>query len=122
MNNLYRKNMVDIISYNDLIPISQLKVDTLLADTFQIIDVRQPGVANFKEKLSLEGWVKDSVYVNLTRWVKDFHLFYGLVVNKHFELEISKKISTKFFDIPRVSCMVDSYLTIIKLVTKLESF
>ncbi|UZO03689.1 uncharacterized protein OCT59_024092 [Rhizophagus irregularis] len=122
MNNLYQNNMVDIISYNDLIPISQLKVNT---NTFQIVDERQPGIANFKKKLSLEDWVKDSVYVNLTRWVKDFRLLYGLVVSKHFELEISKKIPIKFIDIPRVSRVASSdksYLTIIKPSTKLESF
>ncbi|PKY45422.1 kinase-like protein [Rhizophagus irregularis] len=125
MNNLYQKNMVDVISYSDLIPISQLKVNKLLVNAFQIVDERQPGVANFKEKLSLEDWVKDSVYVNLIRWVKDFHLLHGLVINKHFELEISKKIPIKFIDIPRVN-RVDSsdksFLTIIKPATKLESF
>ncbi|CAB5377687.1 unnamed protein product [Rhizophagus irregularis] len=125
MNNLYQKNMVDVISYSDLIPISQLKVNKLLVNAFQIVDERQPGVANFKEKLSLEDWVKDSVYVNLIRWVKDFHLLYGLVINKHFELEISKKIPIKFIDIPcvnRVDSIDKSFLTIIKPATKLESF
>src|SRR6266542_2669836 len=36
MNNLYQKNISDsIISYNDLIPISELRSKTLLSDNFQ---------------------------------------------------------------------------------------
>ncbi|PKK60603.1 hypothetical protein RhiirC2_793088, partial [Rhizophagus irregularis] len=51
MNNLYQNDTVEIISYNNLVPISQLKFDKI-----SLVDEIQPGVANFKEKLTLENW------------------------------------------------------------------
>ena len=57
LKNLYHNNMADIISYNNLIPISQLKFGTSsLEDTFH---KKQPEVANFREKLSLKEWIRD---------------------------------------------------------------
>ncbi|CAB5215438.1 unnamed protein product [Rhizophagus irregularis] len=65
MNNLYQKNMASIISYKNLVPISELRFGT--SASLSSSDDKQPGVASFKEKLSLEEWVKDSIYVNLIR-------------------------------------------------------
>ncbi|CAG8495288.1 212_t:CDS:2, partial [Funneliformis caledonium] len=58
MDDLYQKNVVDIISYNSLIPISDLRSNKSLEDT--LVD-KQPEIANFKEKLSLEEWIEDSI-------------------------------------------------------------
>src|SRR6266536_91037 len=55
INNLYQDDTVEIISYNNLVPISRLKFDTTSS-----VDEKQPGVANFKEKLTLDNWVRDS--------------------------------------------------------------
>ncbi|PKB93953.1 hypothetical protein RhiirA5_439932, partial [Rhizophagus irregularis] len=71
MNNLYQKNSDIIISYNNIVPISELR----FGKSSSSVNEMQPGVANFKEKLSLREWVKDSVYINLTRWIKEFRLF-----------------------------------------------
>ncbi|PKB93478.1 hypothetical protein RhiirA5_441180, partial [Rhizophagus irregularis] len=49
MNNLYQKNSDIIISYNNLIPISELR----FGKSSSSVNEMQPGVANFKEKLSL---------------------------------------------------------------------
>ena len=84
MKNLYQKNMVDIISYNKLIPISELRFRKFPEETFQTFNTFneiQPGVANFKDKLILENWSSGSIYDNLAKWIKDFHLFQGLTVN-----------------------------------------
>ncbi|GBB87407.1 hypothetical protein RclHR1_13880002 [Rhizophagus clarus] len=114
MKNLYQKNKYDvIISYNNLIPIST---------SSSTVDEIQPGVANFKEKLSLREWVKDSKYVNLTRWMKEFRLLQGLIINKHFELENNKKIAVKFINIPNVNSRDKLYLEMIKPITTLEEF
>ncbi|UZO15572.1 uncharacterized protein OCT59_006990 [Rhizophagus irregularis] len=115
---LYQKDMPDIISYNDLIPISELSSST----TTLITDEKQPGIVNFKERLSLKKWVGDSIYVNITKWIKEFRLLQGLIVNKYFELENSKKISINLVNIPDIYSIDESYLKIMKPTTNLEEF
>ncbi|PKB98603.1 kinase-like protein [Rhizophagus irregularis] len=120
MNNLYQKNMASIISYKNLVPISELRFGT--SASLSSSDDKQPGVASFKEKLSLEEWVKDSIYVNLIRWIKELHLVQGLIINKHFELENKKKIAIDFINVPRVNPSDKSYLEMIKQTPTLEEF
>ncbi|CAB4445502.1 unnamed protein product [Rhizophagus irregularis] len=119
MNNLYKKNMASIISYKNLVPISELRFGT---SSLSSSDDKQPGVASFKEKLSLEEWVKDSIYVNLIRWIKELHLVQGLIINKHFELENKKKIVIDFINVPGVNPSDKSYLEVIKPTLTLEQF
>ncbi|CAB4426295.1 unnamed protein product [Rhizophagus irregularis] len=119
MNSLYQKKMVNIISYDDLIPISRLKhkVDDGRLENFR---EKQPGVDNFKEKLSLEEWVGDAVNDNLMGWTRDFNLFRGLIINKNDKIKISKKIPINIVKIPEVNPCNKSYLKIIKPSTKFE--
>ncbi|CAB5386230.1 unnamed protein product [Rhizophagus irregularis] len=118
INILYQKDMPDIISYNDLIPISELSSSA----TTLIIDEKQPGIVNFKERLSLKKWVGDSIYANITKWIKEFRLLQGLIVNKYFELENSKKIAINLFNIPDIYSIDESYLKIMKPTTNVEEF
>ncbi|PKY59705.1 hypothetical protein RhiirA4_550447, partial [Rhizophagus irregularis] len=118
MNNLYQKNSDIIISYNNLVPISELR----FGKSSSSVNEMQPGVANFKEKLSLREWVKDSIYINLTRWIKEFRLFQGQIINKHLELENSKKIAVNFINVPNVNSSDKLYLEMIKPITTLEDF
>ncbi|CAB5199807.1 unnamed protein product [Rhizophagus irregularis] len=121
MNKLYKKKMVNIISYGDLIPISQLKHNILLVDNdLETFKERQPGVSNFKEKLSLDEWVGNAVNNNLMTWARDFNLLQGLIINKYDEIEISKEIPVDVISIPNVNSNNESYLKIIKPSTKLE--
>ncbi|RGB24375.1 hypothetical protein C1646_773202 [Rhizophagus diaphanus] len=79
INNLYQKHQKKIvykISYNNLVPISQLK--NVKPDDSETYDERQSGIVNFKKKLSLEDWVGNAAYDNLICWTKDFNLFHGL--------------------------------------------
>ncbi|CAG8525185.1 8949_t:CDS:2 [Funneliformis caledonium] len=112
MNNLYQKNMFDIISYNDIIPVFQLNPDIYDFDDFEI----QPGVANFGKQLSFKRWAE---HANL------FLLFQGLTFNKfykNYEVEVSKKIAFKFIDIPVIKPIKRSYLKFIKPATNLDEF
>ncbi|GES80298.1 kinase-like domain-containing protein [Rhizophagus clarus] len=118
MNNLYQKKMGNIISYDDLIPISRLK--SSLDGDHEALKEIQPGVINFKEKLSLDEWVGNAVNNNLISWTRDFNLFQGLIVNKHNGIEVSKKIPVDFIEIPKVKLYNKSYLKIIRPSTKLE--
>ncbi|RIA81544.1 hypothetical protein C1645_790200, partial [Glomus cerebriforme] len=117
MNDLYQKNIADVISYNNLVPISELRFSTSPEDTFH---EKQPGVFNFKERLSLKEWVGDSIYVNLVKWVKEFRLLQGLMINKYLELENNKKIAIDFINIPNVESSNKTYLEMIKPINKLE--
>ncbi|CAB4430328.1 unnamed protein product [Rhizophagus irregularis] len=100
MNKLYQDNMLDVISYTNLILISELRLGKSSSiDSFQ---EKQSGIINFKEKLSLEDWVSESIYVNLERWVKEFHLLQGIIINEYLSLEISKKTAVSFVNVPSV--------------------
>ncbi|CAB4426336.1 unnamed protein product [Rhizophagus irregularis] len=121
INNLYQKHqkkIVYIISYNNLIPISQLRNSK--PDDSETYDERQPGIVDFKESLSLVDWVGNAAYDNLICWTKDFNLFHGLMANQNYEIEISKKIAMDFINIPKVNLSNKSYLKMIKPLTKLE--
>ncbi|GBB83350.1 hypothetical protein RclHR1_10080003 [Rhizophagus clarus] len=118
MNNLYQKKTPNIISYNDLIPISELRSSTTSSST----DEKQPGIANFKKRLSLKEWVGDPIYANITKWIKEFRLLQGLIVNKYFELENSKKLAIDLVNIPEIYSIDKSYLNIMKPTTNLEEF
>ncbi|CAB4426627.1 unnamed protein product [Rhizophagus irregularis] len=123
MNSLYQEGEknIFILSYENLIPVSKLKnFITLPRDgLFNENNEKQPGVINFKEKLSLVEWVGDAVDNNLASWTRTFHLFQGLIF-KNYEMEISKKLSIDFIKIPKVNPSSKSYLKIIKPSTELE--
>ncbi|RGB40240.1 hypothetical protein C1646_753504 [Rhizophagus diaphanus] len=127
MNNLYRDDTVEIISYNSLIPISQLKSDTISYNnlvhiskfdtTSSLIDEKQPGVANFKEKLTLENLAK---YLKYTRLVKEFQLFQGLIIDQNFELKICEENAIELINFPNINSNDKFYLEIIKPTLILE--
>ncbi|CAB4414915.1 unnamed protein product [Rhizophagus irregularis] len=77
----------------------------------------QPGIANFKEKLTLENWVKYSKYV---KWVKEFQLFQGLIIDQNFELKICKEKAIDLINFPNVESNDKFYLEIMKPTTILE--
>jgi hypothetical protein len=115
MKNLYQDRMADIISYNSLVPISQLKFGATSS-----IDEKLPGITNYKMKLSLNNWVGDSIYTNLTRWVKEFHLFYGLIIDQNSKSEISREIAIDLINFPVIDSSNEFYLEIVKPTTTLE--
>ncbi|PKC59800.1 hypothetical protein RhiirA1_492077 [Rhizophagus irregularis] len=122
MNNLYQKKVVSIISYDNLILISRLRLNESLVmdsdlETFKEI---QPGIVNFNEMLSLDEWVGNAVNKNLISWTRDFKLFQGLIINKYDEIEISKKTPVDVIEVPKVNLNNKSYLKIINSSTKLE--
>src|SRR5204862_3487534 len=82
----------------------------------------QPGIANFKDKLSFEEWVGDSIYVNLTRWVEEFCLLRGLTINDNlFKLVISKKNAISFINVPNIDSSDKFYFEMINPTT-IEEF
>ncbi|CAB5386186.1 unnamed protein product [Rhizophagus irregularis] len=112
MNNLFHDDRVEIISYNNLVPISQLKSETTLLE-----DEIQPGVANFKEKLTLENWVKNSKYA---KWVEEFQLLRGLIIDQSSESRISNENTIDLINIPDVNSNDKFYLKIVKPTTILD--
>ncbi|CAB5345054.1 unnamed protein product [Rhizophagus irregularis] len=125
MNDLYQNNIIEIISYNNIIPISKLTNETLTIDNVnenQLVDnfnERQPGIANFEDRLSLEEWIEEDL-CRLISWIKDFHLLQGFIINKLHKIENSKKISINLTGIPQVNKIDNSYFEITNATTKLE--
>ncbi|CAB4388412.1 unnamed protein product [Rhizophagus irregularis] len=109
MNNLYQDDTDKIISNNNLV---QLKLDTTL-----FTDKKQPGVANFKEELTLENWVEYSKYV---RWVKEFQLYQGLIIDQNFELKPCKENAFDLINSPNIESSNKFYLEMVKPTTILE--
>ncbi|CAB4386359.1 unnamed protein product [Rhizophagus irregularis] len=66
MMNLYKNNIIDVNSYNDLIPVSELRFSKSSS-----INEKQLGASNFKVKLSFENWAG---YANLIRWINKNYL------------------------------------------------
>ncbi|GBC04071.1 hypothetical protein RclHR1_00550016 [Rhizophagus clarus] len=120
--NLYQIHKFDIISYKDLIPVNQLKNNLSSEEYFETLIEKQPGVTNFKEKLSLEEWVGNVVYINLLRWIKDFHFLQGIRVNKFYKMETTKKIAASLIKVPIVNPSKKSHLEIIRSTNKVEEF
>ncbi|RGB27235.1 hypothetical protein C1646_719147, partial [Rhizophagus diaphanus] len=119
MDDLYQKKTATIISYNNLIPINQLRYSTLPIDNLESFNEKQPGVANFKERLTLEEWIGDEVYDNLVSWTEDFQLFQGLII-KDYEITISKEIAVNFIEIPKVNLKEKVYSKKFKPSTNME--
>ncbi|CAG8532582.1 17096_t:CDS:2 [Funneliformis caledonium] len=109
LRKLYQDNIINIISYEDLVSIKG-----------EISSDKHPGIANFKEKLGLEMWVGNEAYVKLAKWIKDFHLFLGLAINKSNEVESSKKFAINFIEVPTINSRDESYFELINPTTKLE--
>ncbi|CAB4378635.1 unnamed protein product [Rhizophagus irregularis] len=116
---LYQNNVFDIISYKNLIPVTQFKNNPLTEENFE---EKQPGVANFKEELSLKQWIKNVTFINLVRWIKDFHFLQGIIITKFYKMEISKKIAASFIKLPVVKSSNKSYLEIIRPTKNVEEF
>ncbi|GBC08653.1 hypothetical protein RclHR1_00830004 [Rhizophagus clarus] len=111
MNNLFQDVSTDIISYEDLIPISQLKLNTI-----SLIDEKLPGIFNFKEKLTLDDWVGNSKFIS---WVKKFKLLHGLIIDQ--ELGNSEEIAIDLINFPNILDSNDKFcLEIVKLTNTLE--
>ncbi|CAI2181930.1 7226_t:CDS:2, partial [Funneliformis geosporum] len=117
MRQLYQDNVIDIISYINLISVSQLKSGKLTED-FE--NNKHTGIANFREEVNFEKWVGNTEYVKLAKWIKDFHLFQGLAINKSYKIESSKKFAIKFMEVPEVNLRDESYFEIINPTSKLE--
>ncbi|CAB5392622.1 unnamed protein product [Rhizophagus irregularis] len=141
MNNLYQDNMLDIISYNNL--------RTFSGDNFETLKEKQPGIANYEEKLRLEEWIireyetsevkiaaseaavvskEDLVstkktyvnYVNLVRWINDFNLLKGLAIDGSYFIGYSKKVAINFIEPPKVNLSDKSYFEMTNPTTQLE--
>ncbi|CAB4432222.1 unnamed protein product [Rhizophagus irregularis] len=117
MNNLYQKNLFDVISYDDIVPVFRLILNSLSEYKFKMAE-KQPGVVNFKKKLSLEEWVGNAVYANLVKWIKDNHFLQGLIINQYRKIAKSKKIAINFIEIPNVRSSNKSYLEVIPYTNK----
>ncbi|CAB4421166.1 unnamed protein product [Rhizophagus irregularis] len=147
---LYQENIIDIISYNNSIFISQLKTisvdfisylknkpddfyDQLEEESISQLkklpaisisddsNDKQPGIANYQKKLSLEEWIGNKEYFDLVRWINKFHLLQGLIICDSYIIENSKKIAVTFTGVPKVIISDKSYFEMINPITELES-
>ncbi|GES99674.1 piwi domain-containing protein [Rhizophagus clarus] len=119
MNDLYGGEDIEAIYYDDFVPLSESDLDI---STFT--NSKQPGIVNFKEKMSLEMWIGNSLCSNLIRWVMKFHFLQGLIIKKDFckgiILEFSDRTALNFVNVPDIEIINKSYVEIIIPKTSLE--
>ncbi|CAB5369916.1 unnamed protein product [Rhizophagus irregularis] len=120
VNKLCQDNKIDIISYGNFVTTSDLRCSILSIYDSETFDEKQPGIINFKEKLSLENWVMDVEYDNLISLITDSHLFQGLIFNQSCEMKVSEEIAINLLEVPKVNVRDKSCLEIIRPSTKLE--
>ncbi|CAB4426344.1 unnamed protein product [Rhizophagus irregularis] len=120
INKLCQDNKIDIISYGNFVTTSDLRCSILSIYDSETFDENQPGIINFKEKLSLEDWVRDAEYDNLISLITDSHLFLGLIFNQSCEMKVSEEIAINLLEVPKVNVRDKSCLKIIRPSTKLE--
>ncbi|GES99676.1 hypothetical protein GLOIN_2v1861852 [Rhizophagus clarus] len=83
---------------------------------------KELGVVNFKEKMSLETWIGNSLYYNfIIDWVKEFHLLQGLIIRKNLTSKFSDKIALNFVSIPDIDIINKSYVEYMAPTTTLEN-
>ncbi|CAI2173231.1 14958_t:CDS:2 [Funneliformis geosporum] len=121
LNSLYQENIIDIISYDKLVSITQLKKG-MLDENHENFEERCSGIANFEKKLSLEKWIGkigNTEYVDIIRWIKDFHIFQGLIIQSD-KVESSKKNAMNIVQVPQVNSIGNFYFEMINPTTKFE--
>src|SRR4051794_5845145 len=77
-----------------------------------------------KKRLNLEMWIGkigNTEYVDLIRWIKEFRIFQGLVIQSH-KVESSKKIAMNIIQVPQVNSVGNFYFEMINPTTKVEEF
>ncbi|GES80252.1 kinase-like domain-containing protein [Rhizophagus clarus] len=121
LNSLYRDNVIDIISYRNLRYTSHLRKATSTADNSEKLDGKNPGIANFEKKSSLKEWVGDDIYINLVKWIKDFHPLQGLLINESQKIENSKKIAVNIIEVPKVNSFEKTNFEMINPTLKAEN-
>ncbi|GES80247.1 kinase-like domain-containing protein [Rhizophagus clarus] len=124
LNNLYNDNVIDITSYKNISHLRRIKNAKeilLTADYSEIQDEKNPGIANFEEKLSLKEWFGNDLYVNLVKWIKDFHLLQGLVINESQKIGNSKKTAINIIEVPKVNLSDKTYFEMINPTMKFEN-
>ncbi|CAG8483572.1 3155_t:CDS:2, partial [Funneliformis caledonium] len=121
MKNMYQENMIDIISYISPIPVSKLQYNEASTQLTSDFNEKVIKVSNYKERLNLEVWIKDSIYVNLPGWINNFNLLQGLRINKNYELEIAKKVAIDLIQYPCLE-LEDSFDLKLKPTNQFEIF
>ncbi|CAG8571110.1 2188_t:CDS:2 [Funneliformis mosseae] len=111
LNSLYQENIIDIISYDKLVSITQLK-NGKLDENYENFDERYLGIANFEKKVE---------FGKVDQWIKEFRIFQGLVIQSH-KVESSKKIAMNIIQVPQVNSVGNFYFEMINPTTKCEQY
>ncbi|PKY51973.1 hypothetical protein RhiirA4_495361 [Rhizophagus irregularis] len=125
MNKIYQENVIDVIAYINPLRVSDLKGSkanvqpTSDSRDFNEIIIK---VSNYKDRLNLDEWVKDSMYVNLPDDFNLFNLFQGLIIDKNLEMEIAKEVVIDLIKYPCLESKDNYNLKFEKPTNKLEEF
>ncbi|KAF0559883.1 Serine/threonine protein kinase [Gigaspora margarita] len=117
---LYEDNMVEIISYEEIIPIFTFleKVEyTYNSDTF--INRLIPGISNKHQEITLNDWIEDLPLRNLLTLISKFPFRHGMLVDQ-FGISLPNNQALAFTQSPIVSKRNNYYLQLIHPETSME--
>ncbi|CAG8642859.1 9623_t:CDS:1, partial [Scutellospora calospora] len=100
---LYEDNLVEIISYEEIIPVLTFldKVEYVYnSDVFTNRLV--PGISNKHQEIALKNWIDDIPLRNLLTWVEKFPFRHGMLIDQ-FGITLAKKQALNFTQSPIVS-------------------
>ncbi|CAG8706864.1 28433_t:CDS:2, partial [Dentiscutata erythropus] len=116
MKSLYEDNVVEIISYEDVIPIfTLLDHHKINGFTKRLV----PGITHKHKELTFKKWLSDTSSVNLLHWIDKFYFCHGVLVNQ-FGITFSKKCAIDFVKAPLITKHDCLYLQIIHPKTNIE--
>ncbi|CAG8463643.1 22207_t:CDS:10 [Gigaspora margarita] len=117
---LYEDNVVEIISYEEIVPIFTFleKVEyTYISDTF--INRLIPGISNKHQEITLNDWIEDLPLRNLLTLISKFPFRHGMLVDQ-FGISLPNNQALAFTQSPIVSKRNNYYLQLIQPETSME--
>ncbi|CAG8734316.1 9493_t:CDS:2, partial [Dentiscutata erythropus] len=117
MKDLYEDNTVEIISYEEVVPIYTFLKNKELIETFTNRLV--PEISDMHEELTFKDWISDLASAYLLTWIDKYHFHKGILIDQ-FGISPTKKSAATFTSRTTVSKIDDHCLQIIQPKTSVE--
>ncbi|CAG8522204.1 242_t:CDS:2, partial [Dentiscutata heterogama] len=89
MKDLYEDNTVEIISYEEVVPISTFLENKKFIETFTNRLV--PEISDMHEELTFNDWISDLPSANLLTWIDKYHFNNGILIDQ-FGISPAKRV------------------------------
>ncbi|CAG8598198.1 15310_t:CDS:2 [Gigaspora margarita] len=120
IRHLYEDNVVEIISYEEIIPIlTFLENVKYIYNSDAFINRLIPGISNKHQEITLKDWIDDIPLRNLLTWISKFPFRRGMLIDQ-FGISLANNQVLTFTQSPIVSKRNNHYLQLIHPETRME--